>query len=78
MIEEGWEATVRAIANNRGLFPCPGNRFRDFKVETNQGGGLSVRVGGRKANGVDVDELMPTIVYLIVFHLEDAGVTEAF
>jgi hypothetical protein len=73
-----WNAVVLGIANNKTLFPYLGNQFRDFKVEAKQGGGFSVRVGGRKANGVHVDELMPTIVYLMAFHLEESGVTEAF
>lgn len=85
MDPRGWAEVVAAVANNRELFPKVGNRFKDFKVggksKTKNGGGgtgVSVRVGGRKANGEDVAALMPTLLFVVATQVRRNGLKSSF
>ena len=66
-----WAAVVAGLGD-RERFPQLNSRFRDIKV-ADKAGKMSLRVGGRKANGVDVDMLMPGLIYWIVYVVETSG-----
>lgn len=65
-----WDSVVAGLGD-RDMFPGLNHRFTEVSVtKSKKGKGtLSLRVGGRKANGGDVDLLMPPLMYLLAFHI---------
>lgn len=71
-----WAAVVKTL-QDKNMCPGLGNRLQTIHVAEkksssaggNNNGGKTFRVGGRKANGGDVDALLPNLLYVIAFHI---------